>query len=106
MLLEVANILKSAVRGSDAVIRYGGDEFLVILADAPREDAEIVRSRVERFVQDWNQGGHLKDCKLALSVGAAAWKEGKSIDQVMSEADQAMYTAKAEAKSSRAGSAY
>jgi diguanylate cyclase (GGDEF)-like protein len=103
VLLEVANILKSAVRGSDAVIRYGGDEFLVILADAPREDAEIVRSRVERFLQDWNQGGHLKDFKLALSVGAAAWEQGKTVDQVMNEADQAMYSEKAKAKASRAG---
>jgi diguanylate cyclase (GGDEF)-like protein len=105
VLLEVATILKSAVRGSDAVIRYGGDEFLVLLADAPREDAEIVKSRVDRFVQDWNQAGHLKNFRLALSVGAAAWEQGKSVDEVMNEADRAMYAVKAHGKASRAGSA-
>src|SRR5208337_1319352 len=66
VLLEVATILKSAVRGSDAVIRYGGDEFLIILADAPLADVEVVMGRIARFVQDWNQSGHLKDFELAL----------------------------------------
>ena len=77
VLLEVATILKSAVRGSDAVIRYGGDEFLIMLADAPLEDVEVVKARIERYVQDWNQSGNLKDCDLALSVGAAAWAPGR-----------------------------
>ncbi len=44
VLLEIATILKSAVRGSDAVIRYGGDEFLMILADSPREDVDTVKA--------------------------------------------------------------
>ena len=78
VLLEVATILKSAVRGSDAVIRYGGDEFLVILADAPLEDVEVVMARIERFVQDWNQTGHLKDFELVLSVGSSQWAAGKT----------------------------
>ena len=102
VLLEIATILKSAVRGSDAVIRYGGDEFLVILADAPREDVVTVKARVARFVQDWNHAGHLKDFELALSVGAAAWSEGRSFDDIMNEADREMYAAKAQGKVARA----
>ena len=105
VLLEVATILKSAVRGSDAVVRYGGDEFLVILADAPREDVDTVKGRIDRFVEDWNQGGHLKDFKLVLSVGSSAWDPCKSIDEIMHEADQEMYAAKARGKEGRAASA-
>lgn len=101
VLLEVATILKSAVRGSDAVIRYGGDEFLIILADAPLEDVEVIIARIERFVEDWNESGHLKDFELALSVGAAQWAEGKTTDEFMNEADQNMYTAKARGKEHR-----
>lgn len=104
VLLEVATILKSAVRGSDAVVRYGGDEFLVVLADAPIEDVEIVKSRIDRYVQDWNQGGHLKGVKLCLSVGAAAWENGKSVEEVMNAADRAMYSMKAQTNASSAGS--
>ena len=101
VLLEVATILKSAVRGSDAVIRYGGDEFLIILADAPLGDVFVVTARIERFVQDWNQSGHLKDFELALSVGSAVWAPGKTADEIMNEADQNMYAAKARGKAGR-----
>lgn len=101
VLLEVATILKSAVRGSDAVIRYGGDEFLIILADAPLADVEVVKGRITRFVQDWNQSGHLKDFQLALSVGCAPWVAGMTADQIMNEADKEMYAAKARGKDGR-----
>jgi diguanylate cyclase (GGDEF)-like protein len=98
VLLEVATILKSAVRGSDAVIRYGGDEFLVMLADAPLSDAGVVIDRIHRYVQDWNQGGNLKDFELALSIGSSAWAPGKTSDEIMNEADKEMYAAKARSK--------
>jgi diguanylate cyclase (GGDEF)-like protein len=101
VLLEVATILKSAVRGSDAVIRYGGDEFLVILADAPRDDVDVVIKRILRFVQDWNQGGNLRDFQLVLSVGAAAWGQARTVDEIMDEADREMYLAKARGKEDR-----
>ena len=104
VLLEVATVLKSAVRGSDVVIRYGGDEFLIILADAPLEDAKVVMGRIERYVQDWNQSGHLKDFKLGLSIGASQWTPGKATDEIMNEADQHMYAAKARAKEGRPAS--
>jgi diguanylate cyclase (GGDEF)-like protein len=101
VLLEVATILKSAVRGSDAVIRYGGDEFLVILADAPVADVEGVKGRIQRFVEDWNQSEHLKNFRLSLSVGFSQWAHGKTADEILNEADQQMYAIKARSKESR-----
>ena len=105
VLLEVATILKSAVRGSDAVIRYGGDEFLVILADAPLSDADVVKGRIQKFVEDWNHSGHLRDFELILSVGISPWAPNKSTEEIMNEADQLMYVAKARGKEERLSSA-
>jgi diguanylate cyclase (GGDEF)-like protein len=102
VLLEVATILKSAVRGSDAVIRYGGDEFLIMLADAPLTDVDVVLARIARYVQDWNQSRHLKDFELVLSVGSSKWVKGKTADDIMNEADKEMYAAKARGKEGRA----
>lgn len=92
---EVASVLKGSVRGNDAVFRYGGDEFLIILQDTNLEDAANVIDRIGKNVEDWNKVGHLKDFDLRLSIGAAEWHDGKSLDDVLRAADDKMYQAKA-----------
>jgi len=94
VIAEIASLLRSGTRGCDAVIRYGGDEFLVILADSPLQGGHAVRRRITRSVVDWNREGHLKGVDLALSIGLAEWSEEKTLDQVLDEADQAMYSTK------------
>jgi diguanylate cyclase (GGDEF)-like protein len=102
VLAEIATILKGAVRGSDAVVRYGGDEFLVVLADSSMEGAQVAAARVEKSVEDWNRAGHLAGFEMTLSIGLAQWFPGKSLDDVLSEADQQMYATK-EARKKSAG---
>lgn len=101
VLLEVATILKSAVRSSDAANRYGGDEFMVVLADAPLANVDMVVGRIQRFVQDWNHREHLEHFKLALSVRASEWTPVKTINGTVDEADQQMYLAKAAGRERR-----
>jgi diguanylate cyclase (GGDEF)-like protein len=95
VLAEIASLLKGAVRGSDAVVRFGGDEFLVILADTSLTmGASVVTARITKDVDQWNQGGHLENFKMGLSMGLAEWSPGKNLDQILTEADQKMYTTK------------
>jgi diguanylate cyclase (GGDEF)-like protein len=94
VIAEIATLLRSAARGTDAVIRYGGDEFLVILADSGLQGSNIVGSRITKSVEDWNAEGHLEGFDLSLSIGLAEWSEGKTLDQVLDEADRAMYSTK------------
>jgi diguanylate cyclase (GGDEF)-like protein len=94
VLAEIASLLKRAVRGSDAVIRYGGDEFLIILADACHADAQRVVDRAKACLRDWNQGGHLQGFEVNLSIGVAEWTEGVTLDEVLDAADRDMYAAK------------
>jgi diguanylate cyclase (GGDEF)-like protein len=94
VIAEIAAILRGAVRGSDSVVRYGGDEFLVILADAPLEGAKIAVARVEKNLDDWNKSGQLQDFELSLSMGLAQWTPGQTLDQVLTEADKNMYAIK------------
>jgi diguanylate cyclase (GGDEF)-like protein len=100
VIAEIAAILRGAVRGSDSVVRYGGDEFLVILADAPLEGAKIAVARIEKSVDDWNKSGQLQDFDLSLSIGLAEWKPGQNLDQILTEADKNMYAIKDARKSS------
>jgi len=95
VLAEIAALLRGAVRGTDAVVRFGGDEFLIVLADtALGAGADVVTNRIAKDTEEWNKAGHLKDFKLVLSMGLAEWNESKTLDQVLTEADQLMYSTK------------
>ena len=65
VLSEVAGLLMSATRGSDAVVRYGGDEFLIILANTTPQNASVVIKRISLFMERWNEGNHLEGFRSA-----------------------------------------
>src|SRR3989442_737762 len=69
VLAEIAAILTSAVRGSDAVVRYGGDEFLIILGEADLRGGQIVAGRIAKYSEDWSAAGHLPKFELTISIG-------------------------------------
>ena len=94
VLAEIAALLKRSIRGSDAVVRYGGDEFVIILADTSLTGSAPVIERINQQLAEWNEAGHLKGFSLGLSTGAAEWSEGMTIDTVLDLADRAMYGAK------------
>jgi diguanylate cyclase (GGDEF)-like protein len=97
VLMEVAALLLPSVRDTDCVVRYGGDEFLLILPDARLDDAiqvaERTRARIERH--RFNGGRRLK-VSLTASLGVAAFPQhALSPQQLIACADRAMYHAKA-----------
>lgn len=94
VLAEIATVLKTCVRGSDAVVRYGGDEFLIILPDTPVADISRVVDRIRQNVAEWNKTRPLEDFELTLSIGAAEWQDGKTLDEILDSADREMYAEK------------
>jgi diguanylate cyclase len=94
VIAETALLLKACVRGSDTVIRYGGDEFIVILADTSRGGAITVTERMAKSVEEWNDRRHLDGFDLSLSVGASEWKDGRTLEEILNEADREMYSTK------------
>lgn len=99
VLAQIAALLKSSVRGSDAAVRYGGDEFLLILAGSSASQANTVVERINAYLRDWNKEGHLSNCELTLSIGVCEWKDGMTLDEALDSADCAMYTEKGRSKS-------
>ena len=97
VLADTAALLKSSVRGSDAVFRYGGDEFVLILSDTSRPGAAKVIERIRAYLVDWNRARTLEGFELSLSIGVSEWSDGMTLDELLDAADREMYAAKAAA---------
>jgi len=99
VLAEVANLMKMSIRGCDAVVRYGGDEFLILLADTTTVGANAVSERIYSHLAEWNKQTHLEGYALQLSIGMAEWQDGQTLDEVLDAADRRMYQHKEAAAS-------
>jgi len=94
-LRQVAGILKEAVRGSDVVFRYGGEEFMVLLTDTMLEGAVALAEKIRTLTASHPFGEGERIFFLTLSVGAAILCENESGSDMIRRADAALYRAKA-----------
>jgi diguanylate cyclase (GGDEF)-like protein/PAS domain S-box-containing protein len=101
-LKKTAEILKETFRSSDILARLGGDEFVVLAAIDTDESAESLTVRLQEKLDEANARGS-RPYDLSLSVGVAHFSDDDdhSIEELMAQADRAMYEQK-RTRSSRA----
>lgn len=100
VLKQLSQIIKSCIRDVDIFARYGGEEFVIILPQTPQREASVIgeriRERVENMVINAGKAGQLK---ITVSVGISSFPEnGKSQEELVSIADQALYRAKGDGR--------
>jgi len=96
VLGEFGSFLKVTGRSTDLVGRMGGDEFMVILPNTSRDEAQIVSERIRSRLEQhaFNADGHKIDY-LRASMGVAAYPiDAQDKESLIACADQAMYRAK------------
>ena len=92
VLQDVAYTMRAALRAGDTIYRVGGEEILVILPGADREDAIEIAERLRREVKERRPVG----VQVTVSVGVAVAKpDFVDADDLVSRADAALYAAKA-----------
>jgi diguanylate cyclase (GGDEF)-like protein len=100
ILQGVARILQGATRSTDIVCRYGGDEFVVILVNPDRRGAagvaEQIRERVEAFRVETPQGRAGVTLSIGVAYHSGITRTNLTSDELMAEADAALYVAKAQ----------
>lgn len=92
VLCIVADVTKNCIRKTDKLIRYGGDEFLLILSDMVRG---TLRGKLLQ-IQEAIENATIPNCsrlKLTASIGGVISEDGQ-IDEAIAKADQLMYKAK------------
>lgn len=92
VLAHVAAVIGSALRESDCVARFGGEEFVVLMPDMPAHNALGVAERIRALLHEPGYAG-LPPCTVSIGVACqASVMEG--LEQLLSRADAALYLAK------------
>ncbi len=92
VLRDVASVIKKTLRGDDAVGRYGGEEFLIVLSDAGIDNAKRVLERMLERVSSLKYDDY-PDLHVTFSAGVVAYR-GQNSDEMLKEADELLYRAK------------
>ena len=100
VLIDVANVLRDAVRATDIVGRIGGDEFTAVLAGQSAPEAEQLRVRLELAIQSLPS----VHSPASVSIGIATLHRGaaETLDDLIDSADRSMYAVKRQRANSRA----
>lgn len=101
VLQYVAHALRSATRPSDVIGRFGGEEFVLLLPDADREEASAAGERIRQTISDLHvpttdkRGGPVAISQRTTSVGVAVYPiHADGLDPLLQAADAAVYEAK------------
>lgn len=99
VIKAVAHLLRQRLRKTDAVGRYGGEEFVAVLPRCSSEEAQALMEDVRQRLGDITFTVDQRSFNVSLSAGIAAYRPGvERAEQLLQEADSALYRAKAEGR--------
>ncbi|HEX6811300.1 MAG TPA: diguanylate cyclase [Planctomycetota bacterium] len=90
-LRATADVLRQTLRKGDTICRYGGEEFLVVLAGTSPDDATVLATRLFTAVQE---RGVAVQLPISISIGLTCFKPGDTIETLLQRADRALYASK------------
>lgn len=90
-LLEVVKVLTDSLRQEDSLIRWGGDEFVVLFPGSGSTEAPGLGEKLRKTVLE---DPKLEAWDLGISVGVAVWRPGEPVEDLLARADGLLYQAK------------
>lgn len=94
VLSGVAKVLKAELREADFAVRWGGEEFLVVLRDCPLEEGRRVAEKLRLAVEAARPCRSQPALKVTISIGLSQYDGAEAIEQTIHRADAALYVAK------------
>jgi two-component system cell cycle response regulator len=95
VLREVGGLILSAIRGEDLAVRYGGEEFALLLKGASTAPGHDVCNRLRESIAAWGWDGIAAGLAVTASIGLAASIEAAGPEPLLQLADRRLYAAKA-----------
>ncbi|KAB0581071.1 diguanylate cyclase [Ideonella dechloratans] len=93
-LKALAEHVRSSLRPVDAVARFGGEEFVVLLPGTPVDEAQQVLTRLQRQLSASLFMHENKEVFVTFSAGVTQYRAGESLEEALERADEALYEAK------------
>jgi diguanylate cyclase (GGDEF)-like protein len=90
VLIESRNRLSAEFRDSDYLVRWGGEEFLILLPLTDLEEAEDLAERLRKTIEE----EFAETIPLTISLGVTQHRPSDSMNTLLSRADDALYSAK------------
>lgn len=100
VLWQIGNLIKKNIRTSDIPIRYGGDEFVVLM---PETDIDSAKKVADKFVQKMSKVIFKKkeeEFKVTFSIGLTSARKNDTIESIIERVDAALYSSKRAGKNS------
>ena len=95
VLKETANRVKSSMRVTDAIGRYGGEEFLIVLPSCDESSAWARAEEFRRIIENRPVSVESREIEITCSIGVTCTRDGGTgMDQLLEAADAALYRAK------------
>lgn len=94
VLFFIAQTIKTMLRTSDKVYRYGGEEFAVVLNRCDVTQAEAIGDKIRTKIEQSNLLYSGKSVHVTISVGVSIHQEGDTLESLVERADKALYCAK------------
>ena len=97
VLVEMARILVSGLRESDSVVRFGGEEFLILLPGASKENAMHILEKIRASIEElpFYLNGRKEKVRVTASFGLASYPDDTGdVQKLISLADERLYQAK------------
>lgn len=93
VLKKVAETIKKSLRAGDIVARWGGEEFIAILLGSHEKESKVKAEEIRKNVQEVTFDD-IEDLKISVSIGVAEFKKSISFENLVKNADRALYKAK------------
>ncbi len=90
---EIVNLIKPCIRSSDTFARFGGDEFVILMPRASKEQGMVLTERIQKKIDDWNNNPAISNIKLSISYGVYAANHTNA-EELLNKADEALYRCK------------
>lgn len=94
VLKDMANIFNNSTRASDTVVRWGGEEFSIILPNTDNSMAIKIAERIRKNVEDYDFKYGTTSLKATVSIGIVTISKNVHVESFINLADQALYKAK------------